>query len=200
MSSRAIDPLGSARIDDVRDPYRTERLRAQVRTARVARPQAPSFARIHAMSQPVAATAAAWQPPVGVRKRDPGESVIPLRDQYTAHCLRSAIQAFHDQQARLAARSIAANQAERDGQTELQTRADAANDLGTIQGLLPLQPYRYAVGVPVVLPQQVIAAAGVAQGAVGPVSHAAASRSPTDDAFKAAAMRARSHGGGKAGT
>lgn len=56
--------------------------------------------------------------------------------------------AFHDQQARLEARSIAVNQAERDEQTLLQGRAEAANDLGTIQGLLPLQAYRYAAGVP----------------------------------------------------
>ena len=29
MNARAIDPMGTARIDDVRDPYRAERLRAQ---------------------------------------------------------------------------------------------------------------------------------------------------------------------------
>ncbi|MFY0478512.1 hypothetical protein [Achromobacter marplatensis] len=71
-----------------------------------------------------------------------------------AHCLKHAVQAFHDQQARLDAHSIAVNQAQRDEQTVLEARAEAANDLGTIQGLLPLQPYRFAVGPPPLLPQR----------------------------------------------
>lgn len=200
MSSRAIDPLGSARIDDVRDPYRAERLRAQARAERAARPQEPSFARIQAARQPAAATKASLQRPAGVRKQDPGESIDQLRGQYTAHCLRNAVLAFHDQQVRLEARAIAVNQAERDAQTERQTRADAANDLGTIQGLLPQQPYRYAAGVPLVLPQPLIAVVAPTQIAVDPVTRAAASRSTTDDALGTdPATRARSRGPRKAG-
>ncbi|WYX21177.1 hypothetical protein WJ973_09105 [Achromobacter xylosoxidans] len=46
MSAKAIDPMGSVRIDDVRDPYRAERLRAQARTERAgfARTQAAALA------------------------------------------------------------------------------------------------------------------------------------------------------------
>lgn len=190
MSSRAIDSLGAIRIDDVGDPYRSERVRALAQTERAGRPQASSFARLRAAQQPAAATAAALRPPADVSKHDPGESIDQLRGQYTAHCLRAAIQAFHDQQARLEARSIALNRAERDEQTERQARADAANDLGTIQGLLPLQPYRFAAGVPLILPQPWVAAADGAQSMAAQV---APSRGATDEALNAdSATRARS--------
>ncbi|MNX83319.1 hypothetical protein D3C86_1150790 [compost metagenome] len=183
MSSSAVEPIGRARIDDVRDPYRAEQLRAQMRADRVVRPQASQFARIQAARQSGMATTSSVQKAVIVRKDDPGESVNPLRDQYTAHCLMNAIQAFHDQQARLEALALAVNQALKDEQTTLQARAEAANDLGTIQGLLPLQSYRYAIRLPQILSQQLAAAAGVSQVMVAPVSHAATSRSTTDDAF-----------------
>ena len=116
MSLRAIEPIGAARIDNVVDGYRAERLRAQAQADRAARPQAPPF----------------------------------------ADCLKHAIQAFHDQLARLDARSLAANQALRNEQTAQQVRAEAANDLGTIQGLLPLQPYRFSAGLPPALPHRTL--------------------------------------------
>ncbi|MBB1594637.1 hypothetical protein [Achromobacter sp. UMC46] len=71
-----------------------------------------------------------------------------------AHCLKNAIQAYHDQLAALDAHSLATHQALRDEQTAQQVRAEAANDLGTIQGLLPLQPYRFSVGLPLILPHR----------------------------------------------
>ena len=183
MNARAIDPMGTARIDDVRDPYRAERLRTQMRADRVARPQAPPFARIQAARPPAVPTAAAPQQPVIVRKDDRDQSVNPLRDQYAAHCLMHAIEAFHDQQAKLEAQALAGNQALKDEQVEQQARAEAANDLGTIQGLLPLQPYRFVAGVPPIMVQQVAAVSGAAPLVVGPVAHAAPLRNATDDAL-----------------
>lgn len=183
MNARAIDPMGTARIDDVRDPYRAERLRAQMRADRVTRPQAPPFSRIQAARPPAVPTAAAPQKPAIVRQDDRDQSVNPLRDQYAAHCLMNAIEAFHDQQARLEAQALAGNQALKDEQVEQQARAEAANDLGTIQGLLPLQPYRFVVGVPPIMVQQVAAVSGAAPLVVGPVAHAAPLRNATDDAF-----------------
>lgn len=183
MNARAIDPMGTARIDDVRDPYRAERLRAQMRADRVARPQAPPFAGIQAARPPAVPTGGAPQKPVIVRKDDRDQSVNPLRDQYAAHCLMHAIEAFHDQQAKLEAQALAGNQALKDEQVEQQARAEAANDLGTIQGLLPLQPYRVVAGVPPIMVQQVAAVSGAAPLVVGPVAHAAPLRNATDDAL-----------------
>ena len=107
----------------------------------------------------------------------------PLRDQYAAHCLMHAIEAFHDQQAKLEAQALAGSQALKDEQVEQQTRAEAANGLGTIQGLLPLQPYRFVAGVPPIMVQQVAAVSGAAPLVVGPVAHAAPLRNATDDAL-----------------
>lgn len=165
MNVRAIDPMGSARIDDVRDPYRVERVRAE------------TYARVHAALRPQPT------PKAVIAKHDtPSVPVNPLRDQYTAHCLKNAIQAFHAQQARLEALGLAVSRALQDEQTALQARADAANDLGTIQGLLPLQPYRFAVAMPQVIPQLMAAAADVGPLRVGPVNPAATSRGATDQA------------------
>jgi|GEM_PF-1973605 len=80
-------------------------------------------------------------------------SVKPARESYTAHCVRNAAQAFHAQLDRLNAQSVAENQAQRDAQTALQVRAQAANDLGTIQGVLALQGQRYAVSQPPLRPR-----------------------------------------------
>ena len=176
MSSSAIDPIGHTRIDTVPDPYRAQH---------AARTQAQQFARIHSTRQ---ATAAAAATPSATRQSSspnadvPGASIDPLRDQYTAHCLKLAIQAFHDQQARLDAHAIAVNRALRDEQTALQARADAANDLGTIQGLLPQLPYRFVVGVPPMLPLPLSAAAQPAPAMVAPVNHAEKLRSSTEGA------------------
>lgn len=178
MSSAALDPIGPARIDDIQS-------RAQAGSDRVARAQAPSFALIHAARQPPAASAAPHERAASGGHGGPGEPVDTLRDQYTAHCLQNAIQAFHDRQTMLEALAIAANQAQRDELAELQARASAANDLGTIQGLLPLQPYRFAVGVALVVPPQLVAAASAAPAMVGPVAQTAAPRNATDDAYSA---------------
>ncbi|CAB3822435.1 hypothetical protein ACUDCK_18560 [Achromobacter sp. CF-sbj1-Ac2-l] len=210
MSANAIDPIDPPRIDAVRDPYRLERLHAQLRTDRAMRARAAAFSRIHAaQTQAVSATAAvaASQPPppaapaatassaprAAAPKMDaPGIALEPLRDQYTAHCLKLAIQAFRDEQARLQARTVATNRAERDAQAALQARAEAANDLGTIQGLLPQLPYRFVAGLPAILPSQTVAAPGPAPITVGPVAQAAALRNAIDDALAGdPAQRAR---------
>ncbi|CAB3684063.1 MAG: hypothetical protein J0I68_03040 [Achromobacter sp.] len=214
MSANAIDPIDPLRIDAVRDPYRLERLHAQLRTDRAMRARAAEFSRIHAaQAQAVSATAAAAAaaatsqptppaapastassaPPAAAPKMDPpGIALEPLRDQYTAHCLKLAIQAFRDEQARLQARTVAINRAERDAQAALQARAEAANDLGTIQGLLPQLPYRFVAGLPAILPSQTVAAPGPAPITVGPVAQAAALRNATDDALAGdPAQRAR---------
>lgn len=163
MSAKAIDPMGSVRIDDVRDPYRAERLRAQARTERAgfARTQAAALALAQAGRSQAAATAASPQRGAGAGRPAVGVPLDRLGDQYTAHCLRNAIQAFHDAQARLLARGIANNQAVREEQAALRARADAANDLGTIQGLLPLQAHRIAASLPLLLPPP-LAVAGAA--------------------------------------
>lgn len=178
MSSSAVDPIGHTRIDTVPDPYRAQH---------AARAQAQQFARIHSARQATvaataaAATSAAWQS-ASPKADVPGASTDPLRDQYTAHCLKLAIQAFHDQQARLDAHAIAVNRALRDEQTALQARADAANDLGTIQGLLPQQPYRFVVGVPPMLPLPLSVAAHATPTIVAPVTHTEKLRSSTEGA------------------
>lgn len=173
MSSRAVDPIGHTRIDTIPDPYRAQH---------AARPQAQQFARIHAARQAVPAAAATPSRQANKTGRDEaGASLNPLRDAYTAHCLKLAIQAFHDQQARLDAHAIAVNRALRDEQTALQVRAEAANDLGTIQGLLPQLPYRFVVGVPPMLPLPLSAAAQPTSATVAPVNQAEKLRSGTED-------------------
>lgn len=190
MSHCGIDALDAARMGDVRDPYRAERLRVQMQAARGA--PAPSFTR------PQAERPRATTPPgvTGLARAGAGASVDPLRDQYTAHCVRNAIRAFHEEQARLQARGAAVNQALRDEQTVLQARAGAANDLGTIPALLPLQPYRIAAGQPALLPPALVVAASAAQAMVVPVAAATAPRNATDDALATdPATRARTRRG-----
>ena len=48
MSHRALEPLDAARIGDTRDPYRAERLRAQMQAARVVPARHAAFARLQA--------------------------------------------------------------------------------------------------------------------------------------------------------
>lgn len=170
MRSLAIDPIGHPRIDTVPDPYRAQH---------AARPQAQQFARIQAERQ---AAAAAAKQSASIKPDALDASSDRLRDQYTAHCLKLAIQAFHDQQARLDAHAIAVNRALRDEQTALQVRADATNDLGTIQGLLPQLPYRFVVGVPPMLPPPMDAAAHAAPAMVAPVTQVTKLRSSTEGA------------------
>lgn len=171
MSSSAIDPIGHTRIDTVPDPYR-----AQL----AARQQAQQFARVQAAKQATAASASAAGQFARNKADNAAASTDALRDQYTAHCLKLAIQAFHDQQAGLDAHAIAVNRALRDEQTALQVRADAANDLGTIQGLLPQLPYRFVVGVPPMLPLPLSAAAQPTSATVAPVTQAEKLRSGTE--------------------
>lgn len=189
MSSSAIDPIGHTRIDTVPDPYRAQH---------AARAHAQQFARIHSTRQAAAATPPATRQSSSPNADVPGASIDPLRDQYTAHCLKLAVQAFHDQQARLDAHAIAVNRALRDEQTALQVRADAANDLGTIQGLLPQLPYRFVVGVPPMLPLPLSPAAQPTSTMVAPETQAeklgsstegAASNPPPRPPYKADAAR-----------
>lgn len=190
MRSTSLDPLGPARTDDARDPYRAERLRAQTRAERVARPQAAQFARLQAVRHAASAVATS-NPKLPVdRSADAGASINSFGDAYTAHCLQLAIKAYHAQQARQEVRALAANKAARDEMTKQQARAEAANDLGTIQGLLPQQAYRYATGVPPIVEEQMSAAASVAPGMVRPVAAAAKARSSTDDAHGGDPVRA----------
>lgn len=178
MSSSAVDPIGHTRIDTVPDPYRAQH---------AARVQAQQFARLHSARQATVAAAtsaatSATRQSASPKADVPGASMDPLRDQYTAHCLKLAVQAFHDQQARLDAHAIAVNRALRDEQTALQVRADAANDLGTIQGLLPQLPYRFVVGVPPMLPLPLSPAAQPTPTMVAPVTQAEKLRSSTEGA------------------
>lgn len=112
-------------------------------------------------------------------------SADPLRDDYTAHCLKLAVQAFHEQQARLDARIAQVNQALKDERTLLEGRAEAANDLGTIDALLLQQAYRYAAGVPAALAPPMPSSSGHAPLSVAPVALAAKTRGATEDAFGA---------------
>lgn len=76
------------------------------------------------------------------------DSARRMTEMPFAHCLKQAADAQLAQQTRLDAQSVAVNRAEIAAQTVLQVRAQAANDLGTIQGLLPLQAYRFVVSPP----------------------------------------------------
>lgn len=163
MTTRAIDPMGSARIDDVRDPYRAERVRAQTREVRTAGLKPAPFAAIASLHSPMTATTSGLPRPGHAQAQVSGMPLDPLRDQYTAHCVKQAIAAFHAQQARQDAHTIAVNRALRDEQTALQARADAANDLGTIQALLPQQAYRFVVSAPGPSPQPLATGAGRAR-------------------------------------
>ena len=164
-------------------PYRTEHAGIQLRADRLARPQAPPFSRLLAARQPTQAATAAQRPHIA-SQHDAG-SIEPLRDDYTAHCLKLAVQAFHEQQARLDARIAQVNQALKDEQTLLEARAEAANDLGTIDALLLQQAYRYAAGMPAVLAPPLPSSAGAAPLSVGPAAPAAKTRGATEDAFDA---------------
>ncbi|MCD0502112.1 hypothetical protein [Bordetella petrii] len=161
MSLSILDPIGHLHSGDIRAAYRAERPQAPPQTERVAGSRPALFARL-ADGQPAAVSTRKTVP------TQPGDSVRTgewLRDLHATHRLNSAVQAFIDEQAML------------------QARAHAANDLGTIQGLLPLQPYRFAMGNPPLQPQQLAAAAGLAPAAVGPVANVAPLRSATDDAL-----------------
>ncbi|MDH1521239.1 hypothetical protein [Achromobacter mucicolens] len=182
MRLAALNPLAPARADDASDPYRVERLRAQTHTERAARPQATRFIPLPAVRN-AASEAIASPPKLPIEPVTKTRSAInPLGEAYTAHCLKLAIEAYHAQQARQVAHAQAANLAAQEEMSKQQARTNAANDLGTIQGLLPQQAYRYAAGVPPVVAEQMSVAAFVAPDRVGPVAAAAKARSSTDEA------------------
>lgn len=189
MSSTPLQPPALARIDDIRDPYRTERVGAQLRADRLTRPQTTPFPRLPAARH--SAQAAAGAPRASGESTNGAASVDPLREDYTSHCLKLAVRAFHEQQARLDARIAQVNQALKDEQTLLQARADAANDLGTIDALMPQQAYRYAAGVPAVLAPSLTFMTDAPPPFVAPVARAAKTRVATQDALGAAAPSGR---------
>ncbi|WP_343738213.1 hypothetical protein [Achromobacter sp.] len=178
LPSQIASP-GAVRTDDARDAYRTERVGAQLRADRVARTPPTPFQRLYAArALPLAADAAQ-------RPRVPADhNLTPpadlLHDDYTAHCLKLAVQAFHAQLARLDARTAAANQAVKDEQTRLEARADAEHDLGSIDALLLLQSYRNAAGIPALLAPALPAVTGAPPLTVAPVAAAAKTGGATE--------------------
>ncbi|MBV7501420.1 hypothetical protein [Achromobacter sp. ACM05] len=179
MLPSPIASPGAVRTDDARDAYRTERVAAQLRADRVARTPPTPFQRIYAARAPALATSAAQRPrvPADHNLTPPADL---LHDDYTAHCLKLAVQAFHAQLARLDARTAAANQAVKDEQTRLEARADAEHDLGSIDALLLLQSYRNAAGIPAVLAPALPAVTGAPPLTVAPVAAAAKTRGATE--------------------
>ncbi|MGE8706219.1 MAG: hypothetical protein ACN6O5_26330 [Achromobacter sp.] len=181
MLPSSIAPTSAVRTDDAGDAYRTERVGAQLRADRVARTPPTPFHRIYATRAPALPTSAA-QRPRAPADHNLAPSADLLHDDYTAHCLKLAVQAFHAQLARLDARTAAANQAVKDEQTRLEARAEAEHDLGTIDALLPLQAYRHAVGIPTVLAPALPAVTGTPPPMVAPVTAAAKARSAAEHA------------------
>ncbi|AVJ28332.1 hypothetical protein [Achromobacter spanius] len=181
MLPSPIAPTGAVRTDDAGDAYRTERAGAQLRADRVARTPPTPFQRVYATRAAALPVSAAQRP------RAPADHTLApsadlLHDDYTAHCLKLAVQAFHAQLARLDARTAAANQAVKDEQTRLEARAEAEHDLGTIDALLLLQSYRNAAGIPAVLAPALPAVTGAPPLTVAPVAAAAKTRSAAEHA------------------
>lgn len=179
MLATPIFPTGAVRTDDARDAYRTEQVGAHLRADRVARTSPTQFQRLYA------ARALPLAPDAAQRPREPANhNVTPpadlLHDDYTAHCLKLAVQAFHAQLARLDARTAAANQAVKDEQTRLEARAEAEHDLGTIDALLLVQSYRNAAGIPAILAPALPAVTGAVPLTVAPVAAAAKARSAAE--------------------
>lgn len=181
MLPTPIAPTGAARTDNAGDAYRTERVGAQLRADRVARTPPTPFQRIYATRATALPASAAQRPrvPADHNVAPPAEL---LHDDYTAHCLKLAVQAFHAQLARLDARTAAANQAVKDEQTRREARAEAEHDLGTIDALLLLQSYRNAAGIPAVLAPALPAVTGASPLTVAPVAAAAKARSAAEHA------------------
>lgn len=175
MLPSPIASPGAVKTDDARDAYRTERVGAQLRADRVARTPPTPFQRIYAARAPALATSAAQRPRVPA-DHDVVQPANLLHDDYTAHCLKLAVQAFHAQLARLDARTAAANQAVKDEQTRLEARAEAEHDLGSIDALLLLQSYRNAAGIPALLAPALPAVTGAPPLTVAPVAAAAKAR------------------------
>lgn len=190
MLPSPIASPGAVRTDDARDAYRTEHVGAHLRADRVARTSPTQFQRLYAArALPLAADAA--QRPRGPAAHNLTPPADLLHDDYTAHCLKLAVQAFHAQLARLDARTAAANQAVNDEQTRLEARAEAEHDLGTINALLLLQSYRNAAGIPAVHAPALPAMTGAPPLTVAPVAAAAKARSAAEHAADAGDMPRR---------
>jgi len=181
MLPSPIASPGAVRTDDARDAYRTERVGAHLCADRVARTPPTPFQRIYAARAPALATSAAQRPRVPA-DHDVVQPANLLHDDYTAHCLKLAVQAFHAQLARLDARTAAANQAVKEEQTRLEARAEAEHNLGTIDALLLLQSYRNAAGIPAVHAPALPAVTGAPPLTVAPVAAAAKARSAAEHA------------------
>ncbi|MDQ8033422.1 MAG: hypothetical protein REJ50_15525 [Bordetella sp.] len=141
MNTSSVEAIGRPRIDTLQNPYLEERVRAQMRAERL------EYAHVAARMGAEATQAACVVIPYTSHSQageGAGPSVDALRNDFAAHCLQRAIQAFHEQLARLDARAAEVDHAARDEQSLLQARAAAAQDLGTIEGLSSLQPYRSA--------------------------------------------------------
>lgn len=162
-------------LDDTRPAWETERA-AQNAAARQAQRSAQAqsaweagrIARIRdaARAEDTPAQAAgrgnaAAHPPAPAA---PSANLDALRDQFADTRMRRAIDDFTAQPDPLA------------------QRAGSANDLGTIEGLAPLQPYRVAMGNPQVQEWQAAVAMKAAGGAVPPVANIGATENVTDNA------------------
>lgn len=170
MSRNAIDSLDAVRIDAVHNPYLAERVRGQSRVDLDRLERARAYASVQAEQ-----AASAPAPQASLQNLiDPNVNLNQFRDKYAEHNLSSAIEAFHKEQA------------------ALQARADAEHDLGTIQGVLPLQPYRIAVAAPPVVAQQIAAVVNNLKPEVMPVRNVDGLRNASDDALSSdATTRAR---------
>ena len=156
MNSGTIDRVGYYAVSEAYASDRAERVlayaRSELHAERAQRTQAA-----HLGATQVAQEKADVLPPLNQRPLSPIASrpdngVTWLQDQYANDRQSNAIAAFVRQQARL------------------QAHGDAANDLGTIQGMLLLQPYRFAAVVPPIQPSQLAAAASAVPHNVKPVS------------------------------
>ncbi|MBB1596571.1 hypothetical protein [Achromobacter sp. UMC46] len=94
----------------------------------------------------------------------PQVNLDALRDQYADTRMRRAVDDFYA------------------APDPLAQRAGSANDLGTIEGLTPLQPYRVAMGNPQVQEWQAAVAMKAAGAAVPAVANIGATENVTDNA------------------
>lgn len=173
MNVSAVDRISPVHVNAVRDPYIAEFLGAQNRVDRFSRAQPAQSARIQAVREQAAASAATatqhaaaeLQHPATVDKCDPGEPANWLCDQYATERLSRAVQAFIDEQ------------------EALRQRANGATDLGTLEGPYPFQRYFMAFSNPPIELQQAAGAASVLPTMVGPIANVAATRNTTEDAL-----------------
>jgi hypothetical protein len=163
-------------LDDTRPTWETERLARQAvagqaqRAAQAATAwEAQRIARLRDADPPPAFGVFARNEPAGAGAPHslpaaPRANLDALRDQYADTRLRRAIDDFNASPAPLA------------------PPASSANDLGTIEGLTPLQPYRVAMGNPQVQEWQASVVAKAASAAVPAVANIGATENVTDNA------------------